>query len=399
MEIGFFVDRFPNLSETFITHQITALLERGHDVEILAFGQSDGWGVHRAVEEYGLRERTTYVSAPETYADGVSMLATVVPRLLRKGVSPASVVRILSNGTSAPRQLKVLDALLERDQPDVYHSHFGPTGEALRPAAEELGVPLVVSFYGHDVSRAVQGKEGKYEQLFASASMLLALSEEMCQQLQALGAPKAKTHIQPLMIDVDAYSYRQREATEGATKLITVARLVEKKGIEYAVDAVAQLDDYAVEFKIVGDGPRRERIEEKIREHDLQDVVEILGYVDHERVKDLLYESDLFVLPSVTASSGDREGTPTVLLEAQAIGLPVISTHHAGIPEIVDDGDSGLLVPERDSEALAAALRECLECPERWAEMGSAGRKLVRERHSPDNLVESLEFVYANARE
>lgn len=398
MRISFFVDSFPSLSETFITNQVITLLDRGHNVEILAFEQSDDWGVHEEISQYNLSDRATYIPPPETYVEGASALATALPSLLGENVRLTDLCNILSNGTRSPRQLTVLDSLIRRDQPDVYHAHFGPIGEALRPTAEVLGVPLVVSFYGHDVSRAVQEEGKRYEQLFEASSELLALSEEMRERLHKLGAPESKTRVQPLMVDVDSYPFRERRSTEGPTQIITIARLVEKKGVEYAIEAVNRIDNHDVEFKIVGDGPCRDRLEQKIRELDVEETVQILGYVNHDRAKELLYESDLFLLPSITASDGDKEGTPTILLEAQATGLPVVSTRHAGIPEIVDDGNTGLLVPERDVEALTTALQRLIESPEKWAEMGRAGRELVRERHSPDKLAEKLESVYAEAR-
>ena len=96
----------------------------------------------------------------------------------------------------------------------------------------------------------------------------------------------------------------------------------------------------------------------------------------------------------MTAKDGDEEGTPTVLLEAQAVGLPVISTAHSGIPEIVEDGRSGFLVPERDAAALAERIGQLLEHPETWAEMGRAGRTTVEARHDTDRLSERLERIY-----
>jgi colanic acid/amylovoran biosynthesis glycosyltransferase len=178
-------------------------------------------------------------------------------------------------------------------------------------------------------------------------------------------------------------------------RILTVARHVEKKGLEYAIKAVAQLDiDRPIRYHIAGDGPRREQLENLISELDATDRIEILGWQTQQEVAQLMADAHVFVLPSVTAANGDKEGTPTALLEAQATGLPVVSTTHAGIPEIVSDGDSGVLVPERDVSALADALENVTSHPERWAEMGQLGREYVESNHSIEAVTGELVSLY-----
>jgi colanic acid/amylovoran biosynthesis glycosyltransferase len=111
-------------------------------------------------------------------------------------------------------------------------------------------------------------------------------------------------------------------------------------------------------------------------------------------VQAAMRDAHLFVLPSVTASDGDEEGTPTVLLEAAFARLPVVATRHAGIPEIVRDGETGILVAERDAVALADAIRELLRSRERWQAMGDAGRRLVERSHTVPRVVERLDAMY-----
>jgi colanic acid/amylovoran biosynthesis glycosyltransferase len=149
-----------------------------------------------------------------------------------------------------------------------------------------------------------------------------------------------------------------------------------------------------VTYSIAGDGPRRERLENRIAELGAGDRIEILGWQTQEEISELMADAHVFLLPSVTAENGDKEGTPTVLLEAQAAGLLVVSTTHAGIPEIVSDGEEGLLVPERDVTALVDALETLLGQPERWPEMGQAGREYVEAHHSVDSVTERLLTVY-----
>jgi colanic acid/amylovoran biosynthesis glycosyltransferase len=149
-----------------------------------------------------------------------------------------------------------------------------------------------------------------------------------------------------------------------------------------------------IQYTIIGDGERRELIETTIAEHGLEDIVELRGWQPQSVVADEMADAHLFILPSVTAENGDKEGTPTVLLEAQSMGLPVVSTYHAGIPEIVEDGETGLLVPERDSEALADALETLISNPERWPEMGKRGREHIERNHSIEAVTDDLLKLY-----
>jgi colanic acid/amylovoran biosynthesis glycosyltransferase len=138
----------------------------------------------------------------------------------------------------------------------------------------------------------------------------------------------------------------------------------------------------------------RQRIEKKIRALNLGDEVEMLGWINQSEIQNEFDRADLFLLPSVTSNSGDQEGTPTALLEAQACGVPVVSTLHAGIPEIVLDGVTGFLVEEGNVNSLVLGLEKLLGMPDRWEEMGKEGRKHVLEVHSIPVMTRRLEKLY-----
>jgi colanic acid/amylovoran biosynthesis glycosyltransferase len=171
---------------------------------------------------------------------------------------------------------------------------------------------------------------------------------------------------------------------------------VEKKGIEYAIKAIAKIaEDYPnIIYRIVGDGSLRESLEALVLDLKISDNVKLLGWMTQEQVRQLYDDSHIFILPSVTAADGDREGQALVLQEAQAMGLPILSTLHNGIPEGVLDGKSGFLVPERDVDALAEKLRYLVTNPEVWAKMGRQGRAYVEERYNIEQLNEQLVEIY-----
>jgi colanic acid/amylovoran biosynthesis glycosyltransferase len=179
-------------------------------------------------------------------------------------------------------------------------------------------------------------------------------------------------------------------------KLLTVARLVEKKGLAPSIRAVARVraNHPNLRYDIVGEGPLRGELERLIGSQGLSGIVTLHGAREGEQVRKMMEQAHLFVLGSMTAADGDQEGTPVSLLEAQACGLPVLSTDHAGISEIVLPGRSGVLVPEGDETRLAEGLADLLAHPEAWPSMGREGRTLVETSHDRDRQVRRLVALY-----
>jgi colanic acid/amylovoran biosynthesis glycosyltransferase len=171
---------------------------------------------------------------------------------------------------------------------------------------------------------------------------------------------------------------------------------VQKKGIEYAIRAVAKARERHPEnrYEIIGDGPLRGALEKLVAELGLKESVILHGTKDSEFIRQRMAKAHVLILASVTADNGDQEGTPVTLMEAQASGLPVLSTRHSGIPEVVLDGKSGFLVPERDVEALAERLAFLVEHPEVCRELGACGRKHIEAQFDLRQLNRDLVRIY-----
>jgi colanic acid/amylovoran biosynthesis glycosyltransferase len=186
---------------------------------------------------------------------------------------------------------------------------------------------------------------------------------------------------------------------DGKIVVLTIARLVEKKGVEFGIRAVAKLlkKHPEIEYIIVGDGPRRSSLQRLIESLGAGENIQLVGLKDQAEIADLLENSDVLLAPSITPESGDEEGTPVVIMEAFAQGLPVVSTHHAGIPEVVKDGISGFLVAERDVDALAAKLEVAIADPQLRLRMGECGRALVEEEYDNNKLNDRLVRIYHQA--
>ncbi|HEX5633749.1 MAG TPA: glycosyltransferase, partial [Gemmatimonadales bacterium] len=200
--------------------------------------------------------------------------------------------------------------------------------------------------------------------------------------------------VHPTGIDLRRFTFRPPvPPVEGeAVRLVSVARLYEKKGLAYAIAAVGRLRDAGVpvRYDIAGDGPMRAQLEGTIASRGLGDVVHLRGTMPHLEVRDLIDRSHLLLAPSVVAADGDEEGLPTVIKEAMAVGLPVVATRHSGIPELVIDGETGRLVPERDDEALACAVRDLLAERGRWGTYAAEGRAHVEREYDIERLNDRL---------
>jgi len=279
----------------------------------------------------------------------------------------------------------------------LIHAHYGPAGAFCVPVKRKLGVPLVTMFHGFDATRVPREEPGLYEDLWKERDAFLTSSEFIRGLIVEMGAPAEKTMSIGNPLDPERFPFKERcLGPERPMRLLFVGRLVEVKGLPYLIEAVRMLvnEGRRLTLRVVGDGEMRGTLEQQVEKMGLTDVVSFPGQMSHDDVVREMLGCDVFVLPSVTASTGDREGLATVLLEAQLTGVPVVSTDYAGIREAVVNGRTGVLVPEKDSERLAGAIATLMEHPERWGEMGRAGREHVVEQWSTETYGGRLLRVY-----
>lgn len=404
MRIAFVVGHFPRLSETFILNQVTGLLERGHEVDIYA-DQVESWSnVHPDVNRYRLWERTfPLMQVPQNYLwrtlKGCWLGLTHFPRAPRQILRSLSVFRY---GLQAVSLWPLYGAvsLKPGSRYDIIHCQFGTQGyRGLSLQLLQRPTPkLLLMFRGHDISCYVQqGGDRVYRYLFERVDYCLANCEFFRQRVIELGCQPGQIAVHRSGLDPNKFTFRSRhQPAVGPIHIVTVGRLVEKKGIEYAIRAVAQQAEHSppMIYRIVGDGPLRPSLQALIRQLGAEDYIHLVGWKNEAEIIELLDQAHLFIAPSVTAADGNQDAPINVLKEAMAMGLPVLSTIHGGIPELVENGVSGYLVPERDSGALAARLGQLLDHPERWAAMGQAGRAYVETHYNIDALNDRLVQVY-----
>ncbi|MBN1666891.1 MAG: glycosyltransferase [Anaerolineales bacterium] len=290
--------------------------------------------------------------------------------------------------------------ILRKIQPVLLHAHFGSEGVNAIQLKRALGLPLITTFYGKDMSALPRQPKWQraYNRLFKEGDAFLVEGSYMRSELAGLGCPASKIFISHIGVDLERIQFESRtRVPDQPTRLLICGRLIEKKGIPYALHALAKVVPKYPDtlLRIVGDGPLRSEYERLILELGLQANVRILGYLHYDDYVQELRNAHILLVPSVRAIDGDSEGgAPTVILEAQAMGLPVLGTQHADIPEVIGIKDPGFLVPERDSDTLADRLFMMMENPQNWPEWGRVGREHVEAHYDIRLVTANLERIY-----
>lgn len=283
----------------------------------------------------------------------------------------------------------------------LIHAHFGPQGYFAVNWFEKKRIPVITNFYGFDVSELPNDPlwQRRFKTLFELGRLFLVEGKFMKEKLAQLGCPCEKIQIQRIAIPLDRLTFRARlpKSSQEKTIFLFCGRFVEKKGLRYVIEALADVKktNADFEFRVIGDGPLKEDIQQLVRQFDLSSHVLFLGFLNYDRYIEELSKADIFIHPSVTSQTGDTEGgAPTVILEAQAMGLPVIATYHADIPNIVSPHQSALLSHERDVPGLTKNILKIINNQDTWADMGKAGRAFVEEFHDIKKEVLVLEERY-----
>jgi colanic acid/amylovoran biosynthesis glycosyltransferase len=300
-------------------------------------------------------------------------------------------------------ELQVIIKILERRPADLMHVYFGHTGVHLLPFIKEWDQPCVVSFHGMDIQPRPEqpGYDDQMREMLRTVPLLLARSRSLMERLEAMGAPADRLRLNRTGIPLDDFPEVARTApADGAWRLVQACRLIAKKGLRTALEAFARLhaSHPQARFTIAGDGPLRHELEKWINELGLAGAVALRGFVSQKELNALYAASHLFLHPSEMTADQNQEGVPNSMLEAMATGLPVVATLHGGIPEAVTHEQNGLLVPERNPEALFGALHRLTSAPELLGEYGRAAATAVREEFSQQRAIERLESFYDEAR-
>jgi len=404
LKVAFVTSQFPCVSETFVLQQITGLLDRGHDVQI--FAEKAGLQGHLFAEndQYNLLNRTHYLPPSplprwRRWAQTAWLLARLTPTCRSSSLRLAAAY-YRNRRCVTPRQfLACIDILAGSF--DIVHAHFGPNGLRVLPLMQtDVRSGFVTTFHGYDVTTYVN-RYGRavYEALFTSGDAFTYNSQATAEKLVKLHCPVERMVKVAMGVKLDRQSFRERRLEPGETvNLLSVGRLVEMKGHEYAIRAVSQVKERFsnIRYSIVGSGKEAGNLQALIDELRAGEYIELLGAVSNSQLQDLYRHAHILVHPSVTASNGNMEGQGVVLVEAQAAGLVVLATRHSAFPETVIEGETALLAPERDVNALADNVIRLIEQADRWPAMGRRARRHVEENYDVDKLNDRLVEIYQN---
>lgn len=284
--------------------------------------------------------------------------------------------------------------LLRKKKIDIVFAQYGPAGVAMLPVCKKSKIPLVVHFHGFDASHmpTLQKYETAYREMFSYAKYIIVVSNAMFKAIHELGCPPDKIVLNPYGVNDFFFNC---SPTGKSNIFFAAGRFVEKKGPDFTIRSfhkmVTQFPD--ARLYMAGDGPLLENCRQLVKTLSLEKNVFFPGVLKPEMIAGFMQKSIAFVQHSMVASSGDSEGTPVAIMEASAASLPVVSTFHAGIPDVILDGITGILVPETDIDKMADAMLTLLNDKELARKMGRAGRERIKSEYSMERYINVLKTL------
>ncbi len=375
--VGYVLKMYPRFSETFIVNEILAHEAAGLHLEIFSLRPPVDGRFHEALAR---------VRAAVTYVPASGLKAADFWAELGAAADTLPGVRVVIESSRGEDVHDVYQALVLARAARAHglthlHAHFGSVATTVaRLAGLFAGLPYSFTAHAKDIFHDSVSHEDLKRKL-ADAVAVVTVSEFNLAHLRAtFGTSAARVHRVYNGLDLDQFAYSP--PVERGRQLVSVGRLVEKKGFEDLIDACALMVARGSRFKcaIVGCGPLEDALGERIDRLGLRDTVRLLGARPQGEVMRLVQEAAVFAAPCVIGNDGNRDGLPTVLLEAMALGTPCVSTDVTGIPEIVEDGKTGLMVPQHDPERLASVIQCLLDKPELRVRLAKNARALVEER-------------------
>src|SRR5438309_4048894 len=297
-------------------------------------------------------------------------------------------------------ELRALQSILRKTDARLLHIYFGQIAVHLLPLIRAWKKPSIVSFHGADVM--VDMNKPAYReatrQMLDAVKLVLVRSESLRRAIVDLGCDEKKIDVQRTGIPLHEFPFRERNFVAAATewRFVQACRLIDKKGLPVTLRAFASfLRQYPnATLTIAGEGPLLSELQNLARDLKIDDRVLFTGFISQEQLRDICYASHIFLHPSETGPDGNQEGIPNSMLEAMASGLPVFATQHGGIPEAIENGVSGVLVPERSTDELACALLNAVQDPGFLSRVARAGADVVRERFDLSAQARRLEDIY-----
>jgi len=397
LRVGYVVKRYPRYSETFIVNEILQHEEAGLPIEIFAL---------RPVRETHFQDVLAAVRAPVTYIPdrGVALATSLWEWInaARRGLPDFWAALDELGDLEAEDLIQAIDLALRARERGVthFHAHFGTVAATVtRLAARFARIPYTLTLHAKDIYH-VSVDPALMRKKLGDAARVITVTDYNQRYLAATydsAAAKVVRLYNGLNLARFAFTIPSRTSRE----ILAVGRLVEKKGFDVLIDACAILRDRGIAFqcRIVGDGTERATLSARIAHLNLGAMVRLAGPQPHAELIGTFREAAVVAAPCVIGADGDRDGLPTVLLEAMALGVPCVSTDVTGIPELVRDGDTGLCVPQRDPQALADALQRLLDDADLRLDLATRARRSIEQDFDIRRNAARLREWFAAARD
>ncbi len=376
LRVAYVLKKFPRLSETFVLNEILGQEALGTSVQVFARRPRDPEPLHpqfaalRApIEELG--STSSLEPWVDLFEPGNSELLERFGACIRemKGFAHPRVAGLFAEALSILQRTRALGI-------QHLHAHFATDSALVAMIVHSLGGPSYsVTAHAKDIYRSTVDPQ-LLSRLVARSSFTVTVCDANVEHLLSILSADARARVRRLYNGIDLDAFQPRALEREAAHVLCVGRLVEKKGYLVMVEALARLarEGSPVTATFIGEGEERARIERAIAAHALGTRIRLAGAQDQDAVRAAMASATLLCMPCIVGNDGNRDALPTALLEAQAMGLPCISTPVTGIPEILDQGRAGILVPENDAAATARAIGELIGDRARQAEIARAGR-------------------------
>lgn len=404
MKVAAFIGVFPKISESWFIEQTIPLITLGADVRIFAFQRGGKEDISEKVRNAGLMERVTYIDAPRSL---ISRLIAAPFLLLKVALlKPGALMRVFAppGKTLSLEYLFWVAPLLGKiESCEVIHCHFGMVANKFIIIKDILGLkqPFVTTFYGQDSSKYIKSKGPQvYDRLKKECAMTLTMTNEMTERFVGSGFPRNRVRTHYTGVSPESYTVTIHAYDPSCVfNMIFVGRFVNKKGIPDMLRAIALVAEQQknIMLHVVGGGGTPEfhaDIERLTTELGVSPYVKFYGVKSHKETLGMFKDMQLMVQLSKTAPDGDTDDLPFVLLEAGESGLPAVTTKHVGIPDAVEDGETGFLVPEGDYRAVTEKIVYLIKHPDRVREMSVAVHQFVDRTFGLERLNKRLFELY-----
>ena len=394
LKVGYVVKRYPRFSETFIVNELLA-------------HQRAGWSPHifslLPPNDTHFQESISQVKSPVMYLPAEKPKGSDLWRTIRDSLQHFPRAKdVLANAVSATaqeiNQAMSLALSIRKFRIDHLHAHFATSAATVaRLAAQMAGITYSITAHAKDIFHA-DVDETLLREKIAGSSAIVTVSDFNADHLKSR-FPECSSNVVRIYNGLPLHEFPFDASPDREPRVIAVGRLVEKKGFSHLLEALAMLarQGLCVDCEILGDGPQRSQLEAQITKLDLSDHVRLRGSVPQRSVYDSIRRASLLAAPCVMAADGDRDGLPTVVLEAMAMGTLCVGTDVTGLPEVLRDRETGLVAPPGDASVLAAKIAYALNSTEVRRRIAINARALIEQAFDVDRNAAQLRAVFHQA--